>query len=182
MDTQTTPANANPSAPTGAPSLGRTGANPAEMPGLLKAVSQSAGVIEGSAGPIWTVYYDGNCDFCNQLWRNLRAPLAAGQIRVRWAPVAVIGPSSAGKAATLLQSDQPLTVLAHHGLNGERIAESAVTTTSRALIDGNNAMLRALNGGKAPATPTLVIPTNALPMVITGIPPDLDALIRAGKS
>lgn len=151
--------------------------------GLIRAVNQSAGFIEGSAGPVWTAYVDANCSFCNQLWRNLRGPIAAGQIRVRWAPVAVIAPNSNAKAATLLQSGDPLGVLAQHGVNGQPIPDSSASAATQLKIDANNAMLRALNGGKAPATPTIVIPMdNGLPQIITGIPPNIDALIKPGKS
>lgn len=151
---------------------------------LLQAVDQSAGFIEGTAGPIWTAYIDANCTFCNQLWRNLREPLASGQIRVRWAPVAVLAPSSTSKAATLMQSDNPLRLLAEHGVQGSPIAESTITSLNQNKLDANNAMLRALNPGKAPATPTIVIPMQpgTAPMVVTGIPTNLQELIKAARS
>jgi hypothetical protein len=47
-------------------------------------------------------------------------------------------------------------------------------------IDANNAMLRALNAGKPAATPTIVLPAADGARVITGLPPDLNALIQQG--
>lgn len=150
--------------------------------GLLRAVNQSPGFVEGASGPLWTAYIDGNCIYCTQLWRNLRGPISSGQIRVRWAPVAVIAPSSAGQAATLLQTDRPLEILTQHATTGAPIPASQVQTRTQNKIDTNNAMLRALNANKAPATPTLVVPGGQdAPIVITGIPPDVDALIKASQ-
>lgn len=156
------------------------GAAPINSAGLLKAVTQSPGFVEGTGGPLWTVYIDGNCVYCTQLWRNLRNPIAAGQLRVRWAPVAVIAPTSAGQAAALLQSDQPVALLTQHGTTGARIPGTAVSPTSQQQIDANNAMLRALNAGKAAATPTIVLPSPDGARVITGLPPDINALIQQG--
>lgn len=157
---------------------GREG--PISGAGLLKAVTQSPGFIEGSGGPLWTVYIDGNCVYCTQLWRNLRNPIAAGQLRVRWAPVAVIAPSSAGQAAALLQSDQPLALLTQHGTTGAHIQGVTVGAAAQQQIDANNAMLRALNAGKAAATPTIVLPSADGARIITGLPPDINSLIQQG--
>lgn len=146
---------------------------------LMQAVGQSAGFIEGTGGPVWTAYVDGNCTFCTQLWRSLRAPIASGRIRVRWAPVAVLGEGSAGKAATVLLSGRPQDVLASHGLTGAAIPASTVTAPIQLQIEANNAMLRALSGAKAPATPTLVLPRGAgEPLIVRGLPPDVGALLR----
>lgn len=157
-----------------------TGASPINGAGLLQAVTQSPGFLEGTSGPLWTVYIDGNCVYCTQLWRNLRNPIAAGQLRVRWAPVAVIAPTSAGQAAALLQSDQPVALLTQHGTTGARIPSTTVSAKSQQQIDANNAMLRALNAGKGAATPTIVLPSPEGPRVITGLPPDINALIQQG--
>jgi thiol:disulfide interchange protein DsbG len=173
-----TPANAQAAPATG---QGTASANsPMTSQGLLKAAMQSPGFTEGTAGPVWTVYIDGNCGFCTQLWRNLRNPIAAGQIRVRWAPVAVIAPTSAGQAAALLQSDQPVVLLTQHGTTGAHIPSATVMPATQQQIDANNAMLRALNAGKPAATPTIVLPAADGARVITGLPPDLNALIQQG--
>lgn len=173
-----TPANTQ-QAPAAA-GQGASNANPLTSQGLLKAAMQSPGFTEGTAGPVWTVYIDGNCGFCTQLWRNLRNPIAAGQLRVRWAPVAVIAPTSAGQAAALLQSDQPVAMLTQHGTSGAHIPAASITPAAQQQIDANNAMLRALNAGKPAATPTIVLPAADGARVITGLPPDLNALIQQG--
>lgn len=176
----TTPINAA-AAPFATPGQGSAATtSPMTGQGLLKAAMQSPGFTEGTAGPVWTVYIDGNCGFCTQLWRNLRNPIAAGQLRVRWAPVAVIAPTSAGQAAALLQSDQPVALLTQHGTSGAHIPPATITPAAQQQIDANNAMLRALNAGKAAATPTIVLPGADGARVITGLPPDLNALIQQG--
>lgn len=173
-----TPANAQAAPATGQGMASAT--SPMTSQGLLKAAMQSPGFTEGTAGPVWTVYIDGNCGFCTHLWRNLRNPIAAGQIRVRWAPVAVIAPTSAGQAAALLQSDQPVSLLTQHGTTGAHIPSATVMPATQQQIDANNAMLRALNAGKPAATPTIVLPAADGARVITGLPPDLNALIQQG--
>ena len=146
---------------------------------LVQAVDQSPGFIEGTSGPIWTAYIDGNCAFCNQLWRTLRGPIGAGQIRVRWAPVAVLGGDSAAKAATLLQSQRPLDVLAGHGLRGTPIPTNSISASAQSQIDTNNAMLRALSGRQSVATPTVVVPRGTgAPEIVRGMPQNLDALLK----
>lgn len=113
--------------------------------GLLEAVAKSpGGFIEGTGGPLITAYIDANCAYCNQLWRNLRNHIGAGQVRVRWVPVAVIAPSSMTKAATIMQSADPLQVLTEHGVTGAPVRESRPTDATTQRIEANNAMLRAL--------------------------------------
>ena len=149
---------------------------------LLASINQSAGFIEGSAGPIITAYIDTNCTFCTQLWRNLRAPITAGQIRVRWAPVAIIAPDSRTRATTLLQSSRPLDVLAEHGQSGRPIAASPETPGTNQALDANNAMLKLLSANQSPATPTLVVNTaSGEPVIVRGLPPNLAELLAQAR-
>lgn len=148
---------------------------------LLKAAALSPGITEGDAGPLWIVYIDGNCIYCTQLWRNLRNPIASGQLRVRWAPVAVVAPSSTGQAAAVLQSDRPIALLTQHA-QGAPFPTVTMSESTVQKIEANNSMLRALNAGKVAATPTIVIPSAQGARVITGLPPDLQTLIEQGRS
>lgn len=149
---------------------------------LLSSINQSAGFIEGSAGPIITAYIDTNCTFCTQLWRNLRAPITSGQVRVRWAPVAIIAPDSRTRATTLLQSSRPLDVLAEHGQSGRPIAASSETQGINQAIDANNAMLKLLSANQSPATPTLVVNTaSGEPVIVRGLPPNLTELLAQAR-
>lgn len=149
---------------------------------LLTSINQSAGFIEGTSGPIITAYIDPNCSFCTQLWRNLRAPITSGQVRVRWAPVAIIAPDSRAKATTLLQAANPIDLLAEHGQTGKPIPSASESPTANWNIDANNAMLKLLSGNQSPATPTLVVKTAAGDPVITrGLPPNLNELLAQAR-
>ncbi len=169
------------------PVSGSPGANQQAQVGqstsrLLASINQSAGFIEGSAGPIITAYIDTNCTFCTQLWRNLRAPITAGQIRVRWAPVAIIAPDSRTRATTLLQSSRPLDVLAEHGQSGRPIPASPENQGVNQALDANNAMLKLLSANQSPATPTLVVNTaSGEPVIVRGLPPNLSELLAQAR-
>jgi thiol:disulfide interchange protein DsbG len=147
----------------------------------LRSFEKSAGFVEGSAGPLITAFIDLNCGYCSRLWRQLRAPLAGGQLRVRWVPVAVLAPDSAGKAAALLQQSDPIQALAAHA---SRDAPLPVARASAAVADGiaaNNALLELVTAGR-PATPVLVARgADEQPYVAIGLPPDLAAFLREAR-
>lgn len=66
----------------------------------------AATVVDGSAkakGEI-TVFYDVNCGFCKLMTRILAPAVEAGELRVRYVPVAILGADSAPKAAAVLGS------------------------------------------------------------------------------
>lgn len=147
----------------------------------LRSFEKSAGFLEGTGGPTVTAFIDLNCAYCSQLWRQLRAPIAAGALRVRWVPVAVIAPDSEGKAAALLQNPDPVNALAAHE---SRRAALPSARPAPAIADGiaaNNALLDVVTAGR-PATPVLVVrAADQQPLVAIGLPPDLGAFLREAR-
>ena len=53
------------------------------------------------------VFMDANCKYCTKFWSDARPWVRSGKVQLRHIMVAVIAPSSAGKAATLLADPDP---------------------------------------------------------------------------
>ena len=53
------------------------------------------------------VFMDANCKYCTKFWSDARPWVRSGKVQLRHVLVAVIAPSSAGKAATLLVDPDP---------------------------------------------------------------------------
>jgi thiol:disulfide interchange protein DsbG len=58
------------------------------------------------------VFMDANCKYCTKFWSDARPWVASGKVQLRHIMVAVIAPSSAGKAAALLVDPDPARRLA----------------------------------------------------------------------
>ncbi|WP_314972098.1 thiol:disulfide interchange protein DsbG [Comamonas testosteroni] len=68
------------------------------------------------AARIAYVFTDPNCPYCNQLWRDARPLVQAGQLQLRHILVGMLRPSSEGKAAAILASKAPEQALASHAM------------------------------------------------------------------
>jgi len=53
------------------------------------------------------VFMDANCTFCTKFWSDARPWVNSGKVQLRHVMVAVIAPTSAGKAATLMADKDP---------------------------------------------------------------------------
>ena len=53
------------------------------------------------------VFMDANCKYCTKFWSDARPWVDSGKVQLRHIMVAVIAPSSAGKAATLMVDADP---------------------------------------------------------------------------
>ena len=53
------------------------------------------------------VFLDANCIYCAKFWADARPWVDSGKVQLRYLMVAVIAPTSAGKAATLLADPDP---------------------------------------------------------------------------
>ena len=58
------------------------------------------------------VFLDANCSYCTKFWADARPWVDGGKVQLRYLMVAVIAPTSAGKAATLLSDPDPARRLA----------------------------------------------------------------------
>ena len=58
------------------------------------------------------VFMDANCKYCTKFWSDARPWVRSGKVQLRHIMVAVIAPTSAGKAATLMVDPDPARRLA----------------------------------------------------------------------
>ena len=60
------------------------------------------------------VFMDANCKYCTKFWSDARPWVDSGKVQLRHIMVAVIAPTSAGKAATLMVDPDPARRLASY--------------------------------------------------------------------
>ncbi len=91
-------------------------------PSFWQALDHAHYIQEGQKGPVVYAFFDPDCPYCHVLYGELQKPIAAGQLRVRFIPVAILFPSSVGKAAAILQAKDPRQALqeneTHFGTSG----------------------------------------------------------------
>lgn len=79
---------------------------------LVEALRKEGALVhQGHAGPLVYVFWDPNCIYCHKLWDEVQSAIGAGKLQVDWAPVAILKPSSAAKAAAILASPSPLKAM-----------------------------------------------------------------------
>ncbi|MGD8575320.1 MAG: thiol:disulfide interchange protein DsbG [Gammaproteobacteria bacterium] len=106
-----TRAYATPPANDGASADARTARGAA----IWRQLAQSHWVAEGASHPETVVYSftDANCPYCHAFWLAAKYYAKAG-LQVRHLMVAVVAPSSTGKAAAILQAADPAAALERH--------------------------------------------------------------------
>lgn len=83
---------------------------PPDYTAALADFNKAASVMVGksSAKAELTVAFDPNCGFCKILHRLLEPAVTAGEVKVRYVPVAILGADSDRKAAAMLESKDVL--------------------------------------------------------------------------
>lgn len=81
---------------------------------MLRAMGQTTAITLGSGPRVVDVFFDPNCPYCHELYEDLRPWVGKQRLQLRWIPVAVLAPSSKGKAAAMLQATDPRNALAHN--------------------------------------------------------------------
>lgn len=84
--------------------------------GVLSQLQRANWIADGSdtAPRVVYVFTDPNCPFCNRLWSDARPWVDSGKVQLRHLMVAVLTPTSAGKAAALYTSKDPASAFAAH--------------------------------------------------------------------
>ena len=81
---------------------------------MLQQMPRTTAVSLGRGTRVVDVFFDPNCPYCHELYGDLRPWIGKQGLRLRWIPVAVLAPSSAGKAAAVLQAADPARALARN--------------------------------------------------------------------
>lgn len=143
--------------------LASTAALPAitVTPALFADIEKAAHFTEGAAKPKTTLYVfiDPNCLYCHLAWKALQPYEKAG-LQVKWIPVAFQKPSSAGRAAAIMQARDPAAALReneikyrHKTYDGGIKPLAKIRPDIDKALDANLALMEKTG---APGTPLLV--------------------------
>jgi thiol:disulfide interchange protein DsbG len=109
------------------------------------------------------VFLDANCIYCAKFWADARPWVDDGKVQLRYLMVAVIAPTSAGKAATLLADPDPARRLAafershafgvarmlqggpHASMEDASLAPTPVSEDVARFLEANQGYMTALN-------------------------------------
>ncbi len=78
---------------------------------ILADAPKTTWIADGKGQRVVYIFIDANCPSCAQLYHNLRTLIEPLELQIRWVPVAVVGPTSLGKAAAMLQAKDSLVAL-----------------------------------------------------------------------
>ncbi|KAB7623417.1 thiol:disulfide interchange protein DsbG [Alkalilimnicola sp. S0819] len=114
-------------------------------------LEDAAWLREGAADAERVVYVfsDPNCPYCKAFWEASQAYIGP-DVQVRSLPIAILHPSSMGKAARILAADDPTQAFIDHQESGsEPLAR--VPADIRRQVEANNQLMRELGAHATPA-------------------------------
>jgi thiol:disulfide interchange protein DsbG len=141
-------------------------------------------VDEGSpkAPPLY-VFADANCFYCNKLWSELRPFVTAGKVRVHWAMLAFLKPSSQGRAAAIVAAQDKTAALFTDESKFDRANEEGgippldpIPPDIAAVLTRHAAQMAAAGGD---GTPLLLYRNGGKWQSADGMPTDLQAFVAA---
>jgi len=141
---------------------------------IWKQLEKSTWIADGSNSAPRTVYVftDPNCPYCNKFWNDARPWVKAGKVQLRDIIVAILTPTSAGKAAALLSAKDPQAALTRHELQyakGGVKPLGRISAQIRAQLDANQNLMQQLGSS---ATPTIFYKdASGILQKIQGAPP-----------
>ena len=151
---------------------------------------EAAGVLVGDpkAKAEILVLFDPNCGYCKVLHRLLAPSIDAGDLRVRYVPVGILGPTSVDKSAALLESAEPGAYITQ-AVAGTAVAPKVKSKLAEDKVLANNALMQkygfsgtpavlySLKGAKGEAVQVSTgLPTMSTLFAQLGIPGRTDAL------
>lgn len=124
---------------------------------VWKLLEGSSWIADGAKNAPRVIYTftDPNCPYCNKFWKDARPWVKAGKVQVRHVIVAILGPTSPGKAAALLSAQDPQAALTQHeqqhGSGGIKPL-AQVSPKVRAQLDANQMLMQQLGFSATPTT------------------------------
>lgn len=121
-----------------------------DMTAAYDEVSKAAGIVVGSAKAKAEiqVLVDANCGYCKLLHRMLKPAIDAGDVRVHYVPVAILGGDSAAKGAGLLAAKNPLAAM-DAAVEGR--AEQSTNAAHLEKVSANTALMKRFGFSGTPA-------------------------------
>ncbi|HEY1773006.1 MAG TPA: thiol:disulfide interchange protein DsbG [Gammaproteobacteria bacterium] len=141
-------------------------------------------VNEGSpkAPPLY-VFADANCFYCNKLWNELRPYVTSGKVRVHWAMLAFLKPTSQGRAAAILAAPDKTAALFTDESKFDLPKEEGgiapldpVPGDIAAALDRHNSEMTSAG---ANGTPLLIYRNDGKWQSVDGMPADIQAFVTA---
>jgi thiol:disulfide interchange protein DsbG len=115
-------------------------------------LSTTTWIADGDGQKIVYFFFDPNCPHCNEAYEQMKPILAADRdIQMRYVPMGVLLPSSAGKAAAIMQSADPLAAyhrmeegygFSAHGDGGAIDPAKVIAPATQKALDANYAILK----------------------------------------
>lgn len=122
----------------------------------FKQLEGSTWIADGakSAPRVIYTFTDPNCPYCNKFWNDARPWVKAGKVQIRHVMVAILGPTSPGKAAALLSAPDPQAALTQHeqqhGSGGAKPL-AQISPKVSAQLDANYKLMQQLGFAATPA-------------------------------
>ncbi len=125
---------------------------------IWKQLEGSTWIADGARNAPRVIYTftDPNCPYCNKFWNEARPWVKAGKVQLRHVMVAILGPTSPGKAAALLSAQDPQAALTRHEqqhANGGVKPLDQIPPKIRTQLDANQTLMQQLGFA---ATPTIL--------------------------
>lgn len=139
----------------------------------LAAAPKATWIAQGQGRHVLYVFFDPNCAYCPLLYKNLQPLIATHDLQLRWIPVAMLDATSLGKAAAIMQAQDPKAALdyneAHYNTEAYTgsIPEQIPSAATKARLRANEALLNQLG---IPVVPTILFQAKSgEAMVIQGV-------------
>lgn len=146
----------------------------------LAAFKSAAAVVEGKAKAKaeMVIVYDANCGFCKMMHKLVAPAIAAGELRVRYVPVAILGADSDVKGAGLLAAKNSTAAMdASVDGHGETSNDPALLNKVRA----NTELMKKYNFSGTPVVMyTAKVKGEDTVYVSPGVPAILEVFERLG--
>lgn len=138
------------------------------------------GFIVGKKGPLITAFMDPNCGYCNQLYKDVKPEIDAGNLRVRFIMVGFLQPSSTTRSATILSARNPGRALSEdeEKFQSGGISGATPSAESEQKVRANTELMSRAGRVATPAIFSCPAGSEA-PTYVTGAPQDMKAFISA---
>ena len=119
---------------------------------IAAALDTTTWIRDGAGDRIVYFFFDPNCPHCNQAYRRMVPVLQSHpDIQLRYVPMGVLLPSSAGKAAAIMQASDPLKAyhqmeegygFSTHGDGGAITPAKTILPATQQALDANYAIFK----------------------------------------